>query len=159
MSLQIVQNQQLKPIGDKVPIDTTLSSSSENAISNKAVNDEITRINNDLSEWVDITNDCAWNANVSTRFAAYNPATKCVVIKAIGSSLASGATVVTLPENYRVSVDTLNYSAGYYTSSNNRFPLASNHQSNGNVQVSYATGITADIHLQSTFIVGTQITI
>lgn len=49
MSLQIVQNQQLKPIGDKVPIDTTLSSSSENAISNKAVNDEITRINRDLS--------------------------------------------------------------------------------------------------------------
>lgn len=41
MSVNIVQNQQLKPIGDKVPIDTTLSSSSENAISNKAVSDAI----------------------------------------------------------------------------------------------------------------------
>lgn len=49
MSLQIVQNQQLKPIGDKVPIDTTLSSSSENAISNKAVTEEINRIKLEIS--------------------------------------------------------------------------------------------------------------
>lgn len=40
MSLQIVQNQQLKPIGDKVAIDTQLSTTSENAISNKAVTEE-----------------------------------------------------------------------------------------------------------------------
>lgn len=49
MSLQIVQNQQLKPIGDKVAIDTQLSTTSENAISNKAVTEEINRINSDLS--------------------------------------------------------------------------------------------------------------
>ena len=50
MSLQIVQNQQLKPIGDKVAIDTQLSTTSENAISNKAVTEEITRINSDLTD-------------------------------------------------------------------------------------------------------------
>jgi hypothetical protein len=50
MSLQIVQNQQLKPIGDKVAIDTQLSTTSENAISNKAVTEEINRINSDLSD-------------------------------------------------------------------------------------------------------------
>lgn len=49
MSLQIVQNQQLKPIGDKVAIDTQLSTTSENAISNKAVTEEINRINSDLT--------------------------------------------------------------------------------------------------------------
>lgn len=49
MSLQIVQNQQLVPIGDKVPIDTQLSTTSENAISNKAVTEEITRIKLELS--------------------------------------------------------------------------------------------------------------
>lgn len=43
MSLQIVQNQQLKPIGDQVPIDTQLSTTSENAISNKAVTNAITQ--------------------------------------------------------------------------------------------------------------------
>lgn len=115
--------------------------------------------NNDLSTWVNITNDCTWHASVSTRFAVYNPAIKCVLIKAIGTSVASGVSVITLPENYRVSIDTLDYDAGYYSSSNTRYPLLTTLLSNGNVQVSYATGISADFHLQSAFIVGTQVTL
>jgi len=136
--------------------DSDLQTVDGKADANKTLIDNLTAA---LTNWIDITNLCSWNANVTTRYAVYNPATKKVVIKAIGSSMASGATVVTLPVNYRVSDNTTNYDAGYYSTSNARIPLAVNHLTTGETQIAFATAIVADFHLQASYIVNTQVTI
>lgn len=95
MSLQIVQNQQLKPIGDKVAIDTQLSTTSENAISNKAVTEEINQINSDLSELpyaikvtptANVTSDTAGRVAIGNYFTLPNNAIPIFLMAINGST-------------------------------------------------------------------------
>jgi len=104
MSLQIVQNQQLKPIGDKVPIDTQLSTTSENAISNKAVTEEINQINSDLT----------YNSTTSWTTAYSNAKNEIIVFWK--SNVDATTLSITIPK-IEIGTSARSYNTGYYYSS------------------------------------------
>lgn len=60
-----------------ISIGDTLSGSNLSTLSAGGITNDL---NAQLSVWTDITNNCTWNANISTKFCKYNPILKMILV-------------------------------------------------------------------------------